>query len=104
MLSKLFSLFSRKEAKALRQIENHTLYYFSTCPFCFRVRIAMTRLGIDFKTKNIHQGSEHANELKQGGGSLMVPCLKIDTGEKVEWLYESADIITYLNENFSTNS
>ena len=31
-----------------------------------------------------------------GGGKLQVPCLKID-GDKIRWMYESKDIIIFLN-------
>lgn len=51
--------------------------------------------------RNIHQDSKHLNELKQGGGSSTVPCLRIDNGEDTKWLYESADIIEYLENNFT---
>jgi glutathione S-transferase len=33
----------------------------------------------------------------QGGGRATVPCLKIRRGDEVEWLYESRDIIDYLD-------
>ena len=41
---------------------------------------------------------EAYDDLIQGGGKGTVPCLRIerDTGD-VEWLYESVDIVEYLN-------
>ena len=41
---------------------------------------------------------EAYDDLIQGGGKGTVPCLRIerDTGD-VEWLYESVDIVDYLN-------
>ncbi len=101
MLSKLFSLFSKKDQKQLVKIEDHYLYHYSSCPFCFRVRIAMTQLGIDIEMRNIHQGSEHYDALRKGGGNTMVPCLLIEKDGKSKWLYESADIVDYLKSNFS---
>ena len=61
----------------------------------------MKKLGIDMEKKNIHQGSENINELRQGGGNTMVPCLRIDTDGQSKWLYESADIVRYLESEFS---
>ena len=40
---------------------------------------------------------EHATALLKGGGKTQVPCLRIDEGKSVRWLYESNDIITYIN-------
>jgi len=38
-----------------------------------------------------------------GGGALKVPCLRIeDEQSQVEWLYESAAIIRYLESRFVT--
>ena len=31
-------------------------------------------------------------------------CLRIKNGDSVDWLYESMDIIRYLDERFSTSS
>jgi len=40
-------------------------------------------------------------ELVAGGGDLMVPCLRIgDSGGWVSWMYESKDIIGYLEGLF----
>ena len=100
MFSKLFSMFSKKDEKILRKIENHYLYYYSSCPFCFRVQIMMTKLGIDIERRNIHQGDEHFDALRQGGGNSMVPCLRIEKDGKSQWMYESADIANYLQQNF----
>ena len=104
MLSKLFSLFSKKDQKPLTKIENHSMYHYSSCPFCFRVRISMTKLGIDMEMRDIHQSSEHHDALKKGGGSAMVPCLRIEKEGESQWLYESADIVDYLQQNFSSPS
>lgn len=62
----------------------------------------MTKLDIDIEMRNIHQGSEHYDALKNGGGSTMVPCLRIEQDGETQWMYESADIVDYLQKNFST--
>ncbi|WP_240472671.1 glutathione S-transferase N-terminal domain-containing protein [Salinivibrio socompensis] len=31
----------------------------------------------------------------------MVPCLRIDQGGEIQWMYESDDIIEYLRDNFA---
>jgi len=101
MFSKLFSVFSKKGDKTLKMIPNHFLYYYATCPFCFRVQIAMKQLGIEMEMRNIHQGHQYRDELMQGGGRTMVPCLRIDKDGETQWMYESADIVDYLKGKFS---
>ena len=103
MLAKLFSsLFSGLDSgKPLRKIENHSLYHFSGCGFCFRVQIAMKQLGIEMEKRNIHQNSAYRDELQKGGGKTTVPCLRIDREGQIEWMYESADIVRYLRANFT---
>ena len=101
MFSKLSSMFNKKDETPLTMIPNHSLYYYSTCPFCFRVQITMKQLGIDMELRNIHQGTQYRDELMQGGGSTMVPCLRIDKDGETQWMYESADIIDYLKSEFS---
>ena len=37
-------------------------------------------------------------ELVAGGGQQMVPCLRIERADGVQWLYESQAIILYLTD------
>jgi len=46
---------------------------------------------------------EAYRELLQGGGRGMVPCLRIERGDEVEWMYESMDIIRYLDAQFENS-
>lgn len=79
-----------------------TLYQFSTCPFCVKVRRQMKRLSLNIA---LVDAKEEANksELIAQGGSQKVPCLRIEhSNGDVQWMYESSDINTYLTERFST--
>ena len=81
-----------------------SLYQYKGCPFCVKVRWAMRRHSIDLEARNIKENPIFAKELSAGGGSLKVPCLRIDNPEgDSEWLYESSDIITYLEQYFNLN-
>ena len=40
--------------------------------------------------------------LVEGGGKATVPCLKITRGDEVVWMYESMDIINYLESKRQT--
>ena len=46
--------------------------------------------------KDARRNKDFADELINGGGKLQVPCLKIG-GDKIRWMYESKDIIIFLN-------
>ena len=79
-------------------MEKLTLYVGTTCPFCKKVESFMEEKGIDsVEIKNIDEDKEAREYLIEKGGKKQVPCLFI--GEKA--LYESLDIIKYLNENLA---
>lgn len=74
------------------------LYQFKACPFCIKVRKEMARLGLNIELRDAQHVESHRNALSAGGGAIKVPCLLITgAGESQEWLYESNDIITWLN-------
>ncbi|MDY6768836.1 MAG: glutathione S-transferase N-terminal domain-containing protein [Candidatus Nanohaloarchaea archaeon] len=79
------------------------LYQFEGCPFCSKVRATMTDLGLSFVAHNPRQNEEKMEELLELGGEDQVPFLVVrdEDGDVVETLYESDDIIAYLEENFS---
>ncbi len=39
---------------------------------------------------------EYRKQLESGGGRIKVPCLRIENEEQVRWMYESKEIISYL--------
>ena len=73
------------------------LFKFDTCPFCVRVLRTVKALKLDGKVKLRDTVKETGanDELIKRGGDVQVPCLFID-GEP---MYESADIIAWLEEN-----
>jgi glutaredoxin 3 len=74
-----------------------TLYVKTGCPYCAKVLAAGEELGIEFDQKNIADPAV-ADELMARGGKRMVPYL-VDEDAAVE-MYESDDIITYLETTF----
>jgi len=84
------------------ECRNLALYQFKTCPFCVKVRREMRRLSLNIELLDAQHSTANRAELLQGGGKVMTPCLKIaDAQGKVEWMYESALIIQYLNTRFA---
>ena len=91
-----------EQAEIDSQTQNLALYQYAACPFCVKVRRAMKRNGLNIETRDAKRSEQAKEELVNGGGQLKVPCLRIeeDNGE-VRWMYESCDIINYLEQRFS---
>jgi glutathione S-transferase len=86
-----------------KNVTGHQLYYFSTCPFCLVVRIALWRLGLKIPLKETMFHPKNNTELVAGGGKSQVPCLRIENRNgDIQWMYESIDIIQYLRKEFAT--
>ena len=77
-----------------------TLYQYKACPFCVKVRRSMKRSGLNIQTKDAKRCETSKDELVSGGGQLKVPCLKIEENGQEKWMYESKEIISYLNDRF----
>ena len=85
------------QAKLDEQTRNLQLYQFAACPFCVKVRRDIRRKGLNIKLVDAKQ-ADNRQELLNNGGKVQVPCLRIEKDSKVDWLYESNDIINYLEE------
>jgi len=81
--------------------ESYQLYQYDGCPFCSLVRRFLDEAGIEIEVRDTLRDPEAFRELVQGGGSATVPCLRIVTGGATRWLYESRDIIEYLEGRYS---
>lgn len=78
------------------------LYQFKTCPFCLKVRREMRRLSLNIALLDAQRDGPVRADLIRNGGKAVVPCLKItDAQGNSEWMYESAQIIQYLNTRFA---
>ena len=74
----------------------YSLYYYDTCPFCMRVLHALPKVKVEVELRNIMRDRNHRQDLINGGGRSTVPCLRIDQGGDTQWMYESMDIIRFL--------
>ena len=94
-----------EQAEVDAQTSTMALYHFRTCPFCIKTRHAMKRLSLNIETRDAQHDPKAREELERGGGQVKVPCLRmVDDQGKETWMYESADIIAYLQERFSPAS
>ncbi|MBU2871951.1 glutaredoxin [Colwellia sp. E2M01] len=74
-----------------------SLYQLPSCPFCVKVRRAIKREGLTIELRNINGQNDFSEELTREGGKRKVPCLRIEKqAGQVQWLYESNDIVSYL--------
>jgi len=90
-----------EQAQIDTQTQDLTLYQNKACPFCVKVRRSMKRSALNIETKDAKRCETSKQELLAGGGQLKVPCLKITENGEDRWMYESSDIIDYLNNRFS---
>ncbi|AMA46766.1 glutaredoxin family protein [Pseudomonas alabamensis] len=84
--------------QAARQL---SLYQFHACPFCVKTRRTLHRLNVPVALRDAKHDPVHRQALLEGGGRVKVPCLRIDEGDKTTWMYESKDIIAYLDGRFA---
>lgn len=89
------------QAEIDRQTASLALYQYQTCPFCIKVRQEMRRLSLNVEKFDAQHEGKNRNDLVSGGGKAKVPCLKItDQAGHAQWLYESGEIINYLQGRF----
>lgn len=101
LLNFIFTPRSKKrEAQAQQKLDaktqNFKLYQFEACPFCVKVRRAIKREGLKVETRDAKNNETYRQELAEQGGKVKVPCLRIEEQDKVTWMYESSDIVAFL--------
>lgn len=77
------------------------LYQFRACPFCVRTRRTMHRLNLPITLKDARNNPQDRQALLEQGGRIKVPCLRIEEGDTVTWLYDSKVIGAYLEDRFA---
>ncbi|WP_313739522.1 glutathione S-transferase N-terminal domain-containing protein [Pseudomonas sp.] len=88
------------QAQVEEQARDLALYQFHACPFCVKTRRALHRLNVPVTLRDAKHDPQHRQALLEGGGRIKVPCLRIEEGNEVRWMYESNDIIAYLERRF----
>ena len=93
----------KRDAELQKNIDEQTaglsLYQFKACPFCVKVRRALKRNTLNIPIYDAKRDKGRRDELLQGGGKIKVPCLRIEEkNADVRWMYESNDIIDYLEK------
>ena len=90
------------QQKIIAATVGFSLYQFEACPFCVKVRRSLARQNIHIPIRDA-KIEPYRSELLNGGGKVQTPCLRIDRGgNDVQWLYESKDIIAYIENVAAT--
>lgn len=77
-----------------------TLFQVEWCPYCHRVREALTELGLDYETVNVPAGRSERTEVIELSGQERVPVIK--DGDLV--VADSARIVEYLDETYGPDA
>ncbi|MCL1050753.1 glutathione S-transferase N-terminal domain-containing protein [Shewanella abyssi] len=80
--------------------KNMTIYEYKACPFCVKVRRSLRRQGLNIVTLDAKQ-EPHKSTLLTEGGKLQVPCMKVEDAGQAIWMYESSEIIGFLDKKFA---
>ena len=88
------------QAAVLQGAANLSLYQFHACPFCVKTRRALHRLNVPMTLHDAKNDAVQRERLRTEGGKIKVPCLHIQDQGQSRWLYESNEIIAYLEQRF----
>ncbi|NKB63124.1 MAG: hypothetical protein GKR95_13725 [Gammaproteobacteria bacterium] len=71
------------------------------CFFCSRVMSVIESLNIEVEMRNIWDDSEYEKQLITATNRSVVPVLYYeDENQNANWLPESSDIVTFLNQEY----
>ena len=76
------------------------LYHVDWCPECLTVRAKLDELGLSYESVIVPDSRPERSEVFKASGQYYVPVLS--DGDKV--LSETADILSYLESNYSQKS
>jgi glutaredoxin len=92
---------SDAEQQRVDRIANElTLYVVNSCSLCAKLRRHIQLLNVSVSIKDLKRCHVYEKELL-AGGKAQVPCLRLDKGGKVHWLYKYEEIVHYLDKKFA---
>ena len=89
------------QSRVDKSVSHMSLYQFYACPFCIKARRIIRKLNLPMEYRNAQTAGQFRKDLEEQGGKIKVPCLRIEEDGEDRWLYESDDIIAYLERRFS---
>lgn len=92
---------NREQHSMNRESRRLQLYYSRYCPSALVVRRHCLKLGLKVVEKDVDRVDCFRNELVNGGGASVVPCLRVEGKAETNWLYGEQAILSYVNSRFS---
>ena len=90
-----------QQAQVDTYASNMAIYQYFACPFCIKTRRVVRALNLPIEYRDAQKpGSIHRTTLEREGGKIQVPCLRIEENGDTRWMYESSEIIAFLNKTF----
>lgn len=94
---------AEQQARVQTDAQKLSLYQHNLCPFCIKTRRTLHQLNVPVEIRELKKESQFREDLLNEGGQIKVPCLRIEKEEGVHWMYESKDIIRYLQGRFGVD-
>ena len=91
----------QEQVKAQSAMQGLSLYQLFACPFCTKTRRAIHKLNVTVEARDINKNLDYRQQLETGGGRVKVPCLRIEENGEVRWMYESKQIISFLEQRLA---
>ncbi|KKS94198.1 MAG: Glutathione S-transferase [Parcubacteria group bacterium GW2011_GWA2_43_13] len=79
------------------------LYQFEECPYCKKVRTALTDLGMTYIIHNVPRNLEERDELEKVSGQRYVPVL-VDPNTDTVIADDDEKAVEYLTENYENEN
>jgi glutaredoxin len=79
---------------------HYAIYISRFCGACYRVLNAVDELGIDIEIRDVTANPGLRDEIRRATGRRTVPVLRIIEDGQQEWMFESREIVKFLNRRF----
>lgn len=81
------------------------LYEMPACPYCCMVRRRIRKLKLNIPVRDVYADDDAYNALVSATQRSQVPCLYIaEPGMEPRWLFESKDIMDWLEQRFGVSA
>ena len=81
------------------------LYEMPACPYCCMVQRRIRKLGLNITVRDVYEDDDAYNTLVAATQRSQVPCLYISApDEEPRWLFESEDIVDWLEERYGESA
>jgi len=90
-----------EQLRAQQGVAGLSLFQLYACPFCLKTRRALHRMNVKVDIQDIGRNKDLREVLENGGGRIKVPCLRIVESGNTRWMYESSDIIKFVEQRVS---